>query len=116
MCTRGAQHARLGSYLVKPTPFFWAWAEGLATCLGLLLIFAILSSQIPRFHVSLDIISTVPTTMRLINVSSMTVEEFVGPNIPLYGILSHTWEGGELSYEEMRTGQEETRRGTTKLR
>ena len=42
--------------------------------------------------------------MRLINVSSMSVEEFVGRNIPQYGILSHTWEGSEVSYDEMRVG------------
>ena len=42
--------------------------------------------------------------MRLINVSSMSVEEFIGRNIPPYGILSHTWEGSEVSYDEMRVG------------
>jgi hypothetical protein len=42
--------------------------------------------------------------MRLINVSSMSVEEFIGRNIPPYGILSHTWEGSEVSCDEMRVG------------
>jgi hypothetical protein len=42
--------------------------------------------------------------MRLINVSSMSVEEFIERNIPPYGILSHTWEGSEVSYDEMRVG------------
>jgi hypothetical protein len=42
--------------------------------------------------------------MRLINVSSMSVEEFIGRNIPPYGILSHTWEGSEVSYDEMKVG------------
>lgn len=42
--------------------------------------------------------------MRLIKVSSMIVEEFTGRNIPPYGILSHTWEGREVSYNEMRDG------------
>ncbi|KAH8795608.1 heterokaryon incompatibility protein-domain-containing protein [Hyaloscypha finlandica] len=42
--------------------------------------------------------------MRLINVHSMSVEEFIGRNIPPYGILSHTWEGSEVSYDEMRVG------------
>ena len=42
--------------------------------------------------------------MWLINVSSMSVEEFIGRNIPPYGILSHTWEGSEVSYDEMRVG------------
>jgi hypothetical protein len=34
----------------------------------------------------------------------MSVEEFIGRNIPPYGILSHTWEGSEVSYDEMRVG------------
>jgi hypothetical protein len=42
--------------------------------------------------------------MRLINVSSMSVEEFIVRKIPPYGILSHTWEGSEVSYDEMRVG------------
>ena len=34
----------------------------------------------------------------------MSVEEFIGRNIPPYGTLSHTWEGSEISYDEMRVG------------
>ncbi|KAI1876067.1 uncharacterized protein JN550_001563 [Neoarthrinium moseri] len=37
--------------------------------------------------------------MRLINVRTLVIQEFV-QNIPPYAILSHTWEEGEVSYEE----------------
>lgn len=36
--------------------------------------------------------------MRLINVHSRLFEEFIGKNIPHYAILSHTWEGEEVTY------------------
>lgn len=41
--------------------------------------------------------------MRLIKASSVSVveREFWSDDIPPYGILSHTWEGGEVSYQDM---------------
>ena len=39
--------------------------------------------------------------MRLINLPSLKFEEFLGENIPKYGILSHTWGNEEVSYHEM---------------
>jgi hypothetical protein len=53
--------------------------------------------------------------MRLINASTMIVEEFAEPNIPPYGILSHTWEGGEVSYEEMRGSAARNKKGYDKI-
>lgn len=39
--------------------------------------------------------------MRLIHASTLTLVEFFEPNIPPYAILSHTWEDGEVSFQEM---------------
>ncbi|KAK0631301.1 hypothetical protein B0T14DRAFT_501467 [Immersiella caudata] len=43
--------------------------------------------------------------MRLLNVTTMQVEQFFPPNIPKYAILSHTWgpETDEISLSEMET-------------
>ena len=41
-------------------------------------------------------------TMRLINVDSYKVEEFLPQSIPLYAILSHTWEDGEVSFQDIQ--------------
>jgi hypothetical protein len=40
--------------------------------------------------------------MRLINVDSMLLEEFVGggSHVPGYAILSHTWEDGEVTFQD----------------
>ncbi|KAH8594000.1 heterokaryon incompatibility protein-domain-containing protein [Bisporella sp. PMI_857] len=54
--------------------------------------------------------------MWLIDVSSITLKEFAGPNIPPYGILSHTWEGGEVSYQEMRDGAGRRKEGYNKIK
>ncbi|KAF2636030.1 HET-domain-containing protein [Massarina eburnea CBS 473.64] len=38
--------------------------------------------------------------MRLINCETMRFKEFIGDNIPEYGILSHTWDSKEVSYQD----------------
>jgi Heterokaryon incompatibility protein (HET) len=40
--------------------------------------------------------------MRLINSESLTLEEFIGGgyNTPKYAILSHTWEDGEVTFQD----------------
>ncbi|KAK4108985.1 HET-domain-containing protein [Canariomyces notabilis] len=38
--------------------------------------------------------------MRLINVQSLELEEFLGGNFPPYYILSHTWGDEEISFQE----------------
>ncbi|KAH7153441.1 HET domain protein [Dactylonectria macrodidyma] len=40
--------------------------------------------------------------MRLINVNSMVLEEFIGggSDVPNYAILSHTWEDGEVTFHD----------------
>jgi len=42
--------------------------------------------------------------MRLINTSTLQPTEFVGSNLPEYGILSHTWETNEATFEDARVG------------
>ncbi|KAK0710543.1 hypothetical protein B0T21DRAFT_376757 [Apiosordaria backusii] len=39
--------------------------------------------------------------MRLLHTSTYAMEEFVGEIIPKYAILSHTWEGKEVSLRDM---------------
>ena len=41
--------------------------------------------------------------MRLLNVTTLQVEQFFHPNIPPYAILSHTWGRDEVSMAEMET-------------
>ena len=40
--------------------------------------------------------------MRLLRAVDMTFHEFEGSSIPPYAILSHRWEGEEVTYQEMR--------------
>ncbi|KAI4617231.1 uncharacterized protein J4E87_008471 [Alternaria ethzedia] len=43
--------------------------------------------------------------MRLINCSTLQLEEFFGTNIPFYAILSHTWGDKEVSFAQFTSGQ-----------
>ena len=43
--------------------------------------------------------------MRLINCSTLQLEEFFGTNIPEYAILSHTWGDEEVSFAHFTSGQ-----------
>lgn len=46
--------------------------------------------------------------MRLINTTTLALEEFTEQDIPPYAILSHTWSQNEVSLQEMlETTQEE---------
>lgn len=38
--------------------------------------------------------------MRLINVYTLELIEFIGDDVPLYAILSHTWEKEEVTYQD----------------
>ncbi|KAJ0284865.1 hypothetical protein CBS470a_006608 [Colletotrichum nupharicola] len=40
--------------------------------------------------------------MRLINVDTLALEEFIGDNIPRYAILSHTWGPDEVCYQDWK--------------
>ncbi|KAF4449030.1 HET-domain-containing protein [Fusarium austroafricanum] len=42
--------------------------------------------------------------MRLINVNTSTIEEYLGSDIPAYAILSHTWGNAEVDFCEWQSG------------
>jgi len=53
--------------------------------------------------------------MRLINCSTLKLEEFIGTNIPRYAILSHTWGDEEVSFADFTSGQPTVRSGYQKI-
>jgi hypothetical protein len=55
--------------------------------------------------------------MRLINCSTLQLEEFFGANIPDYVILSHRWEDEEVSFADFTNNQgtAQTKRGFRKI-
>lgn len=59
--------------------------------------------------------SSASFTMRLINTSTGQFEEFIGRNIPKYAILSHTWEGGEVSLKDVENGIHQNKEGWKKI-
>lgn len=40
--------------------------------------------------------------MRLLHTTTYELEEFIGDTIPPYAILSHTWEGKEVTLRDMQ--------------
>jgi hypothetical protein len=48
--------------------------------------------------------------MWLLHTKSLELEEFFDLNTPSYAILSHTWGNEEISFVEMQSGDEATRR------
>ena len=38
--------------------------------------------------------------MRLLNVNSLELEEFIGDSAPKYAILSHTWTTEEVTFQD----------------
>ncbi len=55
--------------------------------------------------------------MRLLHVEHMTLVEFV-EDIPQYAILSHTWDKGEITYDDIvnRPDGSEKKQGWSKLK
>lgn len=53
--------------------------------------------------------------MRLINVSTMLVEEFISADVPQYAILSHTWEEEEVSLQDMKSLVAKSKKGYGKI-
>lgn len=43
--------------------------------------------------------------MRLLHATTQEFHEFQGSNVPPYAILSHRWEDGEVSYQDMKNGE-----------
>lgn len=54
--------------------------------------------------------------MRLINVSTLALEEFVGEAVPDYAILSHTWEAEEVSLAEYTAQNCQNKKGYEKVK
>ncbi|RII15154.1 hypothetical protein CUC08_Gglean003621 [Alternaria sp. MG1] len=54
--------------------------------------------------------------MRLINCSTLQLEEFFGSNISPYAILSHTWGDEEVSFADISSGRGSTRSGYRKIK
>ena len=55
--------------------------------------------------------------MRLINARTYELEEFLESSVPPYAILSHTWESGEVLFNDMEDLERaEAKRGFVKLR
>ncbi|KAH7370391.1 heterokaryon incompatibility protein-domain-containing protein [Rhexocercosporidium sp. MPI-PUGE-AT-0058] len=53
--------------------------------------------------------------MRLINTTTLKLEEFFGSNIPEYAILSHTWEEEEVPFQEIELPSAITKKGYLKI-
>lgn len=53
--------------------------------------------------------------MRLLNTTTLELEEFYGSRIPHYAILSHVWSNNEVSYEAYREGSLQSSYGYTKI-
>ncbi|KAJ5116243.1 hypothetical protein N7456_000591 [Penicillium angulare] len=57
--------------------------------------------------------------MRLINIWSLQLEEFMDHNIPRYAILSHTWGEDEVTFQDMQDADSQktlAKKGYTKIR
>ena len=53
--------------------------------------------------------------MRLINTSTLAIEVFFDGHAPPYAILSHRWQDGEVSLQEMQNGTAATKPGYSKI-
>jgi hypothetical protein len=53
--------------------------------------------------------------MRLINVATQKLENFIGYEIPPYAILSHTWEDEEVEFTHWQSGNYKQRKGYDKI-
>ncbi|KAJ6779953.1 hypothetical protein PWT90_06599 [Aphanocladium album] len=54
--------------------------------------------------------------MRLLNTSTLTLEEFYGSAIPEYAILSHRWLDGEVSFQDLQSGEAASKAGYAKIK
>ncbi|KAL2071100.1 hypothetical protein VTL71DRAFT_12335 [Oculimacula yallundae] len=53
--------------------------------------------------------------MRLLNTTTIELEEYIGESIPSYAILSHRWEGEEVTFQDLREGRGENMAGYSKI-
>ncbi|KAE8452147.1 hypothetical protein EG329_001614 [Mollisiaceae sp. DMI_Dod_QoI] len=54
--------------------------------------------------------------MRLLNTSTLVVLEFLSSGLPQYAILSHRWERGEVSYQDLLTENVSSMQGYSKIK
>ncbi|KGQ07306.1 Vegetative incompatibility protein HET-E-1 [Beauveria bassiana D1-5] len=54
--------------------------------------------------------------MRLLNTSTLEVEEYFGSAIPEYAILSHRWLDDEVSFQDLQSGHAASKAGYAKIR
>ena len=54
--------------------------------------------------------------MRLINTTSLEIQEFRNDNIPRYAILSHTWDEVEITLQDMKGPGASKKKGYEKLK
>ena len=54
--------------------------------------------------------------MRLLNVHTLTLEEFLDGSIPGYAILSHRWSNEEVTFQQMEAGQAPHGLGLSKIK
>lgn len=54
--------------------------------------------------------------MRLLHTTSLELTQFNDSDILLYGILSHTWEDGEVSFQDLQSHGVEENAGYAKIR
>ncbi|OAA72168.1 Heterokaryon incompatibility [Cordyceps fumosorosea ARSEF 2679] len=53
--------------------------------------------------------------MRLLNASTLALEEFFGSAVPEYAILSHRWLDGEVSLQDLQAGRAASKAGYAKI-
>lgn len=53
--------------------------------------------------------------MRLINTTTLGIQEFNGDDIPEYAILSHTWEHEECTLQDVRNSKAQDMLGYQKI-
>ena len=53
--------------------------------------------------------------MRLLNIYSLEIEDFDEKSLPLYFILSHRWEGKEITFKDFSEGCSTVLRGYRKI-
>jgi hypothetical protein len=53
--------------------------------------------------------------MRLVNATSLKLEEFFDENLPRYAVLSHRWQVDEVTFQDMQNGTARTKAGFLKI-
>ncbi|KAF2100152.1 HET-domain-containing protein [Rhizodiscina lignyota] len=53
--------------------------------------------------------------MRLLNSDTLELKEFTERDVPEYAILSHTWQDGEVSFQDMQNGNAKEKPGWQKI-